>query len=119
MPDSAVYRGGVQPVVHVSVDGGRRVDISTGAGAAMKVTAEALPGAGKIVRIQWAMDGDGTYEIDEVAEPSSQLTLERRHTYADPGTPFVTVRVSTQRDADPETLFARVDNLARARIAVR
>jgi hypothetical protein len=36
-----------------------------------------------------------------------------------PGTRFATVRVSTQRDADPETPFARIDNLARARIVVR
>ncbi|MFH9616682.1 hypothetical protein ACH4MM_23675 [Streptomyces pratensis] len=119
VPDFAVDRGGVQPVVHVSVDGGRRVDISAGTSVVLKVTAEAPPGAGRIVRIQWDVDGDGTYEIDEVTDPSSRLTLERRNTYSAPGTHFVTVRVSTQRDADPETPFARVDNLARARIVVR
>ncbi|MFB4419749.1 PKD domain-containing protein [Streptomyces sp. QL37] len=119
VPDSAADRGGVQPVVHITAGGGQRVDIPAGTSVLVKVTAETPPGVGRIVRIQWDMDGDGTYEIDEVTEPSNRLTLERHHTYTAPGTHFVTARVSAQRDADPETPFARIDNLARARIVVR
>jgi hypothetical protein len=119
VPDSAFERGGMQPVVHVTADGGRRAESTAGTGVTLKVTAEAPPGAGPVVRIQWDLDGDGTYEIDEITEATSRLTLERHHVYAGPGTHFVTVRVSAQRDADPDTPFARVDNLDRVRIVVR
>ncbi|MFD5002978.1 Tat pathway signal sequence domain protein [Streptomyces mutabilis] len=118
VPDSAAERGGVQPVVRLSADGGARAEVPAGARVALAATVETPPGAGRIVRVQWDLDGDGVYEIDEVTEPVSRLTLERHHSYAEPGTRFVTVRVSVQRDADPDTPFARVDNLARARVVV-
>lgn len=119
VPDSAAERGGVQPVVRVAADGGLRADISVGTRVALEVTAETPPGAGRIVRVQWDMDGDGAYEIDDVTEATSLLTLERHRIYTTPGTHFITVRVSAQRDYDPETPFARVDNVGRVRIVVR
>ncbi|MFJ8951440.1 hypothetical protein ACIRO1_15130 [Streptomyces sp. NPDC102381] len=119
VPDSAAERGGVQPVLRVTADGGKRADVPAGTAVTLEVTAEAPADGGPIVRVQWDLDGDGTYEIDEVVEPLPRLTLTRHHTYTAPGTHFATVRVSTQRDADPESPFARIDNLDRARIVVR
>ncbi|MEV1025755.1 hypothetical protein [Streptomyces sp. NPDC050264] len=119
VPGSAAERGGVQPVVRLTADGGPRADIAAGTRVTLEMTAEAPPGAGSIVRVQWDLDGDGTYEIDDVTEAASRLTLTRDHMCTSPGTHFVTVRVSAQRDADPETPFARVDNLDRVRIVVR
>ncbi|MEU0741215.1 Tat pathway signal sequence domain protein [Streptomyces sp. NPDC006134] len=119
VPDSAADRGGVQPVVRITADGATCADVPTGTSVTLAVTVDAPPGAGPIVRVQWDADGDGTYEIDDVVEPASRLTLERRHTYLTPGTRFAAVRVSAQRDGDPVTPFARVDNVARARIVVR
>ncbi|MEU0303564.1 hypothetical protein ABZ252_29590 [Streptomyces sp. NPDC006175] len=118
VPDSAAERGGVQPVVRITADGAERADVRVGAPVTLAATIEVPPGTGSIVRVQWDLDGDGTYEVDEVTEPVSRLRLERRHTYRGPGTRFVTVRVSTQRDADPQTAFARIDNLARVRVLV-
>ncbi|WP_309058829.1 hypothetical protein [Streptomyces sp.] len=119
VPDSATDRGGVQPVVRLTADGAACADVRAGTPVTLAATVEAPPGTGGIVRVQWDVDGDGTYEIDDVTEPVPQLSLERHHTYLEPGTRFVTVRVSAQRDADPETPFARIDNLARVRVVVR
>lgn len=119
VPASATERGGVQPVARITADGTQRADVPAGTRVTLTAKVECPPGAGRIVRVQWDLDGDGTYEVDEVVDPVTRLTLERHHTYAEPGTRFATVRVSTQRDADPETPFARIDNLARARIVVR
>lgn len=99
--------------------GRARADIGPGTRVALTMTADVPPGAGKIVRVRWDMDGDGTYEVDGAVEPASRLSLERHHTFTRPGTHFVTVCVSAQRDADREIAFARVDNLARARVVVR
>ncbi|MGC9496452.1 PKD domain-containing protein [Streptomyces sp. WG7] len=118
VPGSATDRGGVQPVVRLDVDGGARADVPAGSRVALVATVESPPGAGRIVRVQWDLDGDGVYEIDDLVEPASRLTLERHHTYSAPGTHFATVRVTAQRDADADTLFGRIGNLARARIVV-
>ncbi|WP_433832655.1 hypothetical protein ACQP2E_16695 [Actinoplanes sp. CA-015351] len=102
VPATAAERGGVQPVVTLSVAGG-----------VVQAVAEAPPGAAPIVRVQWDLDGDGSFEVDEIVEPAGRVVLERPHG----GGAFVAVRVSAQRDGDPHTPFARIDNVARARVA--
>lgn len=102
VPETAAERGGVQPVVTLS-----------NADGVLRVVAEAPPGGAPIVRAQCDFDGDGRFEIDEPVPPTARLVLERPHT----GAGVVAVRVSAQRDGDPDTPFGRIDNLARARLA--
>jgi len=103
----------------MTADGGPRADVPPGTQVLLTAVAEAPPGGGKIVRVQWDLDGDGSFEIDDIIEPATQVTVTRHCAYDTPGTNFVTVRVSAQRDGDPSTPFARMDNLARARIVTR
>ena len=119
VPARAADRQGVQPVVSMTADGGPRADVPVGTQVLLTAVAEAPPGGGKIVRVQWDLDGDGSFEIDGIIEPATQVTVTRHCAYDTPGTNFVTVRVSAQRDGDPSTPFARMDNLARARIVTR
>ncbi|WP_254190696.1 hypothetical protein [Nocardia noduli] len=119
VPERAADRHGVQPVVRVGVDGGARADIDAGAEVSIEVEAATPEKHATLVRAQWDLDGDGVFELDELLEPADAVVLRRRHTYTTPGTRFVTVRISAQRDADGSTSFARIDNLARARVVVR
>jgi hypothetical protein len=66
--------------------------------------------------VQWDLDGDGVFEVDEPVEPAARVVRERHLDAAVHGTRFVTVRVSAQREGDPNTPFGRIDNIARARI---
>jgi hypothetical protein len=116
VPASAASRRGVQPVVSLTANGGPRADVPQGAQVTLTAVAEAPPGGGKIVRIQWDLDGDGTFETDDTIEPATRVTVTQHCAYDSSGTRFVTVRVSAQPDGDPSTPFARMDNLARARI---
>ncbi|GAA3384026.1 hypothetical protein [Cryptosporangium minutisporangium] len=116
VPETAAERGGVQPVVTLTADGARRAEITAGDEVLVRVVAEAPLGAPPIVRVQWDLDGDGVYEIDDVVEPAARVVLERRHVYTDAGTRFATVRVSAQRNGDPHSPLGRIDNLARARV---
>ncbi|MEU5755052.1 hypothetical protein [Streptomyces sp. NPDC047829] len=118
VPSSAADRHGVQPVVRLDADGGSRIDVPPGTRVRLTATVETPPEGGRVVRVQWDLDGDGVYEIDDVVEPASRLVLDRHHTYAEPGTHFPTVRVAAQRAAGPKTVFGRIDNAARARIVV-
>ncbi|GGN93588.1 hypothetical protein GCM10010112_82020 [Actinoplanes lobatus] len=105
VPPAAGERGGVQPVITL-----------THAGDVVRAVAEVPPGAAPIVRVQWDLDGDGEYELDDVVEPTAQVVLERSHTCNGPGTRYAAVRVSAQRDGDPDTPFGRIDNVARVRV---
>jgi len=76
------------------------------------------PHAGTIVRLEWDLDGDGVFELIDEVEAMHEVQGERSGSFSEPGTHFVTVRVSAQREGQPDTSFARIDNLARARIVV-
>ncbi len=124
---SADERGGVQPVVtltvdvdvDVDVDGGvDRVDVVPGAEVTLRARAAAPPGTGEIVSVAWDLDGTGTFAVEDAVAPAEAVAVERRHVFGDPGTHFVTVRVVAQREGDPTTPYARLQNLARARVVV-
>jgi hypothetical protein len=110
--------GGVQPVVRLTADGGARTDVAPGVAVSLRAEAE-VPGAGKIIQPDWELDGDAAYEVSEAVEPTPDTVAEQTTSFTEPGTYFVTVRVTAQREDDPTTPFARVANLARARIVVR
>jgi hypothetical protein len=116
VPGDAASRQGVQPVVGLTAGGGSRADVPPGTQVLLTAVAEAPPGGGKIVRVQWDLDGDGAFETDDPVEPAARVVVTRHCTHTIPGTRFVTVRVSAQPDGDPRTPFARMDNLARVRI---
>jgi hypothetical protein len=116
VPADAPGRRGVQPVVSLTADGGPRADVPSGTRVQLTAVAEAPPGGGKIVRVQWDLDGDGTFEVDDPVEPAARVTVRQHCESEIPGTRFVTVRVCAQPDGDPGTPFARMDNLARARV---
>lgn len=105
VPASATHRGGVQPVVTLSV--------SAQDPAVVRLVAEAPEGAPDLVRVAWDLDGDGTFDVDEAVEPAARIELTRQ---VKPGARYVTARVSAQRDGDPDTPFGRIDNLARVRV---
>ncbi|WP_328391965.1 PKD domain-containing protein [Nocardia sp. NBC_00416] len=118
VPARAADRLGVQPVVTLTVDGADRVEIAAGQRVRLEAVAETPPGAGPIVALAWDFDGTGAFTDTTDPDPAAAVTIGRDHVFTEPGTHFVTVRVSAQLDGDPATPFARTDNLARARVVV-
>ena len=118
IPPSAHDRCGVQPAVTLAVDGGPRADVSVGASVTLRATAEMPGDAGQIVRFEWHSDDDGTFALEEIVRPAAATTSVRQHSFSAPGTYFVSVRVIAHRDGDATTQFARLQNVARARVVV-
>ncbi len=116
---SADRRGGVQPVVTLTVDGGDRADVAPGTEVTLRAGAAAPPGTGQVVSVEWDLDGTGAFPVSDVVTPAGRVAVERTHSFDAPGTHFVTVRVAALRDGDPTTPYARLQNLARARVVVR
>ncbi|MGZ4705192.1 MAG: hypothetical protein ACXWCM_10015, partial [Acidimicrobiales bacterium] len=75
-------------------------------------------GTGEIVSLEWDLDGAGRFPIREPVEGSERVVVERRHSFAEPGTWFPTVRVAAQREGDATTRYARIQNVARVRVVV-
>ena len=124
VPATAEERGGIQPVVDLSVGGSSRVEVPVGEGAVVRLNAEVPAGAGVVAAVEWDIDGDGTFpEVEgetggKALSPGSRVQLERTVAYDRPGTHFVTARVTSQRDGDAANVHTRVQNLARVRVVV-
>src|SRR4051812_23241374 len=57
MAPTAPDRGGIQPVVVLTADGGGRAEVGAGDAVTFVATAEAPPGAGSIIAVEWDFEG--------------------------------------------------------------
>ncbi|WP_344046874.1 tannase/feruloyl esterase family alpha/beta hydrolase [Nocardioides panacihumi] len=119
LPQSASERGGIQPVIRVSANGGVRAEVGVGEQVELAVDAEVPPGAGTIVSVEWDWDGWATFPFQhEVSGEDTAVSLRTSHAYGSPGTYFVTARVRSQRDGDATEVNRLISNVASARIVV-
>ncbi|MEU9242650.1 hypothetical protein [Streptomyces sp. NPDC048385] len=118
VPASAAERGGVQPVVRLTVEGTDRAEIRPGEHVTLCAEAEMPPGAGVLTTLQWDFAGDGSFPVSQDLAAAQRIRVERRHSFSSPGTHFVTVRVRAQREDDASALFTRADNIDRVRVVV-
>ena len=119
LPASADERGGIQPVVSVTANGGVRTEVPSGEPVTLEVTAEVPPNAGTIIGVSWDFDGSGAFsEPMKVDGADTSIKLSTTHTFDRPGTYFATCRVESHRDGDMAATTRRIPNLASARIIV-
>ncbi|MGE0308144.1 MAG: hypothetical protein AB7Q27_20580, partial [Acidimicrobiia bacterium] len=120
LPRSADERGGVQPVVHVSANGGSRAEVAVAETVTLEVHAEAPPGAGTIIAADWDFDGSGRFAVPQpgIDGSSRVVTLTIQHTWDQPGTYFATALVHSHVDGDVKATSRRLPNLASARVIV-
>jgi hypothetical protein len=83
-----------------------------------RATAEAPREAGVIVSVEWDFDGSGRFSEAERIDSAPRVSVERRHSFAGPGTFFPVVRVVAHREGRTTSPFGRLQNLARARVVV-
>ncbi len=121
VPAGAKARKGIQPVVTLTVDGGEKTVVGVGEVVQFCGVAEVPPGAGTIVAAEWDFEGGGDYPR---AEPGmdgdlAKVTVTTSYAFSQPGTYFPALRITSQRQGDPNTPHTRILNLARARVIVR
>jgi hypothetical protein len=121
LPPTAAERLGIQPVVTVVAGGGSRCEVSVGEPVRIEATAEVPPGAGTVIAIEWDLDGSGTYpvSVEGIDGRSAHVATSITHRFDEPGTWFVTARVTSHRDGDVNATSCRVTNVAQARVVVR
>ncbi|PEQ11436.1 hypothetical protein B2G71_16505 [Novosphingobium sp. PC22D] len=119
VPGGAAERGGIQPVVELSVNGADRAEVAVGEPVTLTATIATPPGAGQVVSAAWDFEGTGTFADRAAFAPAEAVALSASHAYARPGTYFAALTVSAQREGDADTPYAQVRNLAQARVVVR
>ena len=120
VPASAADRKGIQPVVHLSVNGGVRAEVAVGETVAFTAEIAVPPAPGSVVSAKWDFEGTGRYadSADLGDSTSETFHLTATHVYTKPGTYFPALRVASQRERNPATPFARSMNLDRVRVVV-
>ena len=119
VPAEASRRGGIQPVVSLSVNDSQRADAVAETTWSSAPRPRSRAETGFIVALEWDLDASGRFSVMEAVEAAPRLIVERRFSFAEAGTYFPTVRVVAQRDANRTTPYARLQNLARVRVVVR
>ena len=123
IPASAAMRRGVQAVVTLKANGGERADVGAGKPVTFTAEVEVPPHTGKVVAAEWDFDGSGKFPIaGKVAltdKTGSRATLTRTYIFSKPGTYFPALRLTSQRQGDAKTPYARIQNLGRVRVVVK
>jgi hypothetical protein len=119
LPATASERGGVQPVVSVTANGGLRAEVKAGEKVQLEVAAEVPPNGGTIVSVTWDFDGWGSFPFQHDVDGSdTSVRLTTTRTYDAPGTYFATALVHSNREGKVDAEFRRLPNLASARVVV-
>lgn len=123
VPQKATDRKGIQPVVNLTVNGGKRIEAKAGKPVTFIANIELPPHTGKIVSAEWDFEGAGTFDVKEnkivFNEKTARTELKTTYTFKKAGTYFPTLRVVSQREGDTKTAFARIQNLDRVRVVVK
>jgi hypothetical protein len=138
VPATAEERKGIQPVVTVKANGGKRADVKVGQAVTFTAVVEVPKGMGKVVAAAWNFDGlpedidkasGWNFETSKVFPVKGKLTpvdkagsrvmVKTTYTFTKPGTYFPTLRVASQRKGDVKTPFTRIQNLDRVRVVVQ
>jgi hypothetical protein len=120
VPASATERKGIQPVVHLEVNGGERTETAAGEAVTFTARIEVPPAPGKVVSAKWDFEGVGTYaDAAQLGDPTSETVhVTATHVFSKSGTFFPALRVASQREGNSDTPFARSLNLGRVRVVV-
>ncbi len=120
LPAHAAARKGIQPVISVKANGQNKAVVKAGQPVSFTAQAAVPPGTGKIVWAAWDFDGSGQFATAArlPKTPKASVSLKAWHVFAKPGTYFVTVKVASERRGDATSPYARIPNLARARVVV-
>jgi len=117
VPDSASRRMGIQPDVDLTVRGRTSVDVKVGQPVTFKADVETPPGGGKVVATEWDFAGTGTFTAAPFGRPKGSVAVKQKHSFDQPGTYFVAVRVTAQRDGVDGPL-TKLQNIDRVRVVV-
>jgi len=137
VPATANERKGIQPVVIVKANGGKRADVKVGQKVKLTATVEVPEKMGKLVTAVWNFEGlpndfltnkdfhgwnfdsSDAFPVKAIFKKGNKVTIKTTYKFTKAGTYFPTLRVASQREGDTNTPFTRIQNLDRVRVVVK
>jgi hypothetical protein len=121
-PFNAIDRKGLQPVIHLTANGGDRAEVGILQPFNLSATIEMPPTTGKIVQYSWTIERQGVPAVTEPATvlvtPNEKVTLSRPTSFALPGEYLVSLNTTGDRNGASGT-STPMQNLDRVRVVVR
>jgi len=114
----ALVRQGIQPTVDILSLRNGVITAKVGQPVPFVATARTPAGGGKITAAEWDFEGDGSFVAGKVGKPQKIAALVTTHRFTEPGTYFVSVRVTAERNGDAGAGYALLQNIARVRVVV-
>ena len=120
VPPRAPDRGGLQPVVTLTVNGSDHATVGVNQLVTLTGRIEAPPNRGEILQYDWYLGGSPVqYEAPIVLKtPQALVNVSRTISFDKPGTYELTLRTSTQRDGISDH-WTNLQNLARVQVVVQ
>ena len=117
--DNVNERCGQQPIVHLTVNGKDRADVSVGEKVELNGVIEIPHNTGKITKAYWYFnDGEKSQKAEIKLEDNDEKSIVTTKTkYDKPGTYFVTLKGVSNRNEDDK--FTDILNLRRVRVVVK
>ncbi|MBO0884719.1 MAG: hypothetical protein J2P17_31180, partial [Mycobacterium sp.] len=98
VPATAGPRKGIQPVVDLRADGGKRADVAVGQPVTFTAKIQVPPSAGKVVGADWDFEGVGNFPVAaQIKHPAPTVTVTASYSFSKPGTYFPLLRAASQR----------------------
>ncbi|KAJ5616844.1 hypothetical protein N7537_001958 [Penicillium hordei] len=119
VPQYASQRAGIQPVANLEVRDGTVAEAQVGSPVTLQTGFEVSRGVGKIVSLEWDINGNGTFVLEDFGAPSLVAQTNIIHVYTEPGVYFPSIRVASHRSGDAESPYAVAYNLGRAKVVVK
>jgi hypothetical protein len=110
-------------VPNLTANGSNVAHVQVGESVTFVGTAEVPRGAGPIIEVECDFDGDGDYlekrtHVDGGEGHLSKVAHTLEHVFSEPSTYFPSMRVTSQREGSPHSLYGRIQNIARVRVVV-
>lgn len=121
VPAKASERNGIQATIEVKANGLESVNVNIGKSVNFIATIELPKNSGQIIAAAWDFEGKGTFDVVSQIKKTNAtiLTIKSKHTFLNKGTYFPTLKVTSQREGDTKTPFARIHNLGKVRVVVK
>jgi len=122
LPVSAEERGGIQPVVSLTVNNEKKVIVKAGEEIQFKGEISIPSGTGRVVSANWDFMGLGSFpeqgELRYLGDSGERAEVDATYTFEKKGTYFPILRVASNRLGDVEDIYTQVKNLDRVKVVV-
>jgi hypothetical protein len=114
----ALVRQGIQPTVDIVSPLNGVIKAKVGKPVFLAATVRAPLGGGKIIKVEWDFEGDGVFVPGKIGTPQKIVVPTTTFPFTKPGTYFVGLRVTAERNGDVGAKYADLQNIARVRVVV-